>query len=100
MSLKKNNKSKNPKYRLQPKESNDSEKEQDTQNEFVYGQVDLLDDEFELEEGEQFIKMINSQFGDSVLVITNYNIYQVEFEAKNIYLKSLDIKSKLNKYLN
>ena len=43
--------------------------------------------------------MINSEFGDSVLVVTNYHIYELDFDSDNIFMKDLDLLSKMNKQI-
>ena len=99
LSLKNNNKNKNPKFRHFDDEDSESSDKKDTQNEFIYEEVEKIEEIFEFGENETFLKIINSEFGDAVILITNKNIYEVEFEAKSILVKSLDFDKKFSKYL-
>ena len=44
--------------------------------------------------------MINSEFGDAILIVTNKDIYGVEFEPKAIIVNGINALPKIHKFVS
>lgn len=66
---------------------------------FEYNPLETASVAFDMDEDEKVLKLIKSEYGDMVMMITNKDILEVEVEASSIYTKRVNFLHKLNKYL-
>lgn len=67
--------------------------------EYIIDNLQTIKQEFVFKrEGEKFMKLINSEFGDALLLISNQEIYNIEIEGKDIDIKPIKIQEQIKLY--